>query len=74
MKAEDFRKGLSLELISNRQEGSFIYKKFEVSYGDRKDIVYFSYDDWGTRIEPYSGKFSDREFDIIIEHILYEGI
>lgn len=49
--------------IINR-DGS-IYKKYKVDYKGKSDIIYYSQDDWGFRFEPYSGNFSEKEFDEI---------
>lgn len=41
------------------------YKKYEVEYKGKKDIIYYAKDSWGIRFEPYSGDFTDKEFEMI---------
>ena len=51
--------------ITTGEKPSFIYKKYEVEYAGKKDIIYYSQDDWGIHFEPYNGNFSEKQLEEI---------
>lgn len=42
---------------------SFYYKKYEVEYKGKSDIIYYCDSDGYPIFEPYNGNFSENEFD-----------
>jgi hypothetical protein len=51
----------NISIVKN--EKGHIYKKYEVQYAGKSDIIHYSQDDWGMRFEPYYGNFSDRQLE-----------
>jgi hypothetical protein len=47
----------------------FIYKKYEVVFKGKSDIIYYSQDDWGIRFESYNGNYTEKEFEEIKEKL-----
>lgn len=52
-----------------KKDNNFIYKKYEVVFNGKKDIILYSQDDWGIRFEPYDGNFTEKEFELIQKEI-----
>jgi len=50
--------------ITNNEQGH-TFKKYEVSFNKKSDLIYYSCNEWGINFEPYAGNFSDKEFEEI---------
>jgi hypothetical protein len=74
MNVDEFRRALDIKLIKDQvKENNFLYKEFSITHGGRNDILYFTYDNNGVTFESHEGIFDDTEFEIIKEHLLFEG-
>ena len=56
---------MKIKNISITKTDSGTYKKYDVEFNGRRDIILYSLDDWGIRFEPYDGNFSDSDFEKI---------
>jgi hypothetical protein len=52
---------------NNNQLVTTFYKKYEVTYNNKTDIICYSSD--GCRFEPYNGNFTEVEFERIKEEL-----
>jgi len=74
MNIDEFRRALDIKLIKDKVKGNkSIYKEFLITHEERKDTLYFTYDNHGVTFESEGGVFDDAEFEIIKEHLLFEG-
>lgn len=63
-------KTLKIKNLSAKiNDSGFSYKEYMVELNGKSDKILFAHDDWGLRFEPYSGTFSDADFDKIKEVI-----
>lgn len=54
-------KAKNISIIKN--DNGSIYKKYEVQFNSKSDIILYAQDDWGIRFEPYNGNFTEKEFE-----------
>jgi hypothetical protein len=74
MNAIEFRSCLSIKVIKDLlKEDKSLYREFLVSHIERSDLIHFVYDDFGVSFEAQDGTFTEEEFEIIKEHILFQG-
>lgn len=74
MNVDEFRRALDVKLIKSQvKENNFLYKEFLITHEERYETLYFSYDNDGVSFEAHGGVFDDTEFEIIKEHLLFEG-
>lgn len=56
---------------TNNQLVSYFYKKYEVTYNNKTDIICYS-SEW-SKFEPYYGNFTDDELELIISKLFNDA-
>ncbi len=73
--AIEFRACLNIKVIKEEiinADKSFT-REFLISDMGKSDTIILKHDDFGTKIEQKNGTFTEEEFEIIKEHILFQG-